>query len=68
MSGAQGGAVKNDKVRVVLDCQESLVGTVVHVPQGDGDSWVIHTTAGTIIHVQHFDLMIVLNRKAQATK
>lgn len=60
-SGAQIG----DRVQFWQDDTSRLEGIVQWRPQAEGDSWVLHEDDGTIWHVQKFETMRVLSRKAQ---
>ena len=60
MSGARVG----DRVRAFLQVGSPIEGTVKHIPGGVGDSWVIWQDDGSIHHVQQFETMLVLDRKA----
>lgn len=55
------GAVVGDRVKVSWE-NSWLEGTLKHLPQGAGDSWVIWTDQGWIYHIQQFESLLVLNR------
>lgn len=61
------GAKIGDRVRVCWP-GGSLDGTVKYTPQGEDDSWIVWTDEGTIYHVQKYQCIIVLSRKAEAVK
>lgn len=58
------GADVGDKVRVFWANGEQLDCTIKYTPQGEGDSWVVWSEDGTIHHIQQFETIMVLNRKA----
>lgn len=58
------GAEIGDKVRVFWANGKQMDCTVKYMPQGVGDAWVLWSEDGTIHHVQRFDLITVLSRKA----
>ena len=58
------GARIGDRVRVFWRDGERLDCTVKHIPQGVGDSWIVWSDYGTIHHVQGYETIMVLNRKA----
>ncbi|MCG2680901.1 MAG: hypothetical protein L6455_13195 [Kiritimatiellae bacterium] len=58
------GAEIGDKVRVFWTNGEQLDCTVEYTPQDVGDSWVVWSDDGTIRHVQQYETILVLNRKA----
>ena len=55
-----------DVVQVEWLDQHALTGTVTQTPRGDGDSWAVVATDGTIYHFNRFDLLTVLSRSGQA--
>ena len=58
------GAEIGDTVRVFWPNGERLDCTVKYMPQGVGDSWVVWSEDGTIHHIQQYETILVLNRKA----
>lgn len=61
------GAIVGDRVRV---CGRDgifnggMEGTVKHMPQNVGDSWIVWADDGMIYHIQNYEMIAVLNRKA----
>ena len=60
IAGAQAG----DRVLVCFSGGETLSGIVKHTPDATGDSWVLWSDEGNISHVQNFETLQVLIRKA----
>ena len=58
------GAEIGDTVRVFWPNGERLDCTVKYMPQDVGDSWVVWSEDGTIHHIQQYETILVLNRKA----
>lgn len=58
------GAEIGDTVRVFWPNGERLDCTVKYMPQDVGDSWVVWSEDGTIYHIQQYETILVLNRKA----
>ena len=58
------GARVGDRVRVCWAGGETLEGTVKHVPCATGDAWVVWHDDGDIYHVQQYECIVVLDRKA----
>ena len=58
------GAEIGDKVRVFWPNDEQLDCTVKYMPQDMDDSWIVWSDDGTIRHIQQFEQIIVLSRKA----
>ena len=58
------GAEIGDRVRVFWANGEQLDCTVKYMPQDVGDSWIVWSEDGTIHHIQQYETILVLNRKA----
>jgi DNA-binding transcriptional regulator LsrR (DeoR family) len=58
------GARIGDEVRIFWSRGDTLDATVKYIPQASGDSWIVWSNDGTIHHVQEFESLHVLNRKA----
>jgi hypothetical protein len=58
------GARVGDNVRVVFPDGGLLDGTVKYMPQDVGDAWIVWTEEGTIYHIQRYETITVMNRKA----
>ena len=60
------GAVIGDVARFCWASGESLEGTIKHIPQDVGDTWIVWAKDLTIFHIQQFESMFVINRKGGA--
>jgi hypothetical protein len=62
------GARVGDEVSVFWSAEKHedryITGIVKYVPAATGDSWIIWGKRGDIYHVQQYELIRVLNRKA----
>jgi len=58
------GAREGDRVRVCWAGEETLEGTVRHVPCATGDAWIVVHDDGYISHIQQYECILVLGRKA----
>ena len=58
------GAEIGDKVRVFFQNGKQLDYTVKYMPQDVGDDWIMWSDNGTIYHIQQYEMIMVLNRKA----
>jgi len=58
------GAREGDRVRVCWAGEETLEGTVRHVPCATGDAWIVMHDDGDIYHIQQYECILVLGRKA----
>ena len=61
---SESGARIGDEVRIFWSRGDTLDATVKYIPQASGDSWIVWSNDGTIHHVQEFESLHVLNRKA----
>ena len=61
------GAQIGDSVRVHWIRGGTIDGIVEYIPCAVGDSWVIWTPDGEILHAQNFEFIEVINRKAFST-
>ena len=59
------GAKIGDKVKVFWSNGDQIDCTVKCMPNDASDSWVVWSDDGTITHIQQYETITVLSRKAE---